>query len=85
MFIYLLQVPVKIILLLNNKNDLPVFNNLNPSLVSVPYYAFIGSYVATIIAFDPVYNILIQNYSINSQPTNPDTNKPYFRIDTVNG
>ncbi len=51
----------------------------------VPYFSFIGSLITTVIAFDPVALVLIQNYSIISQPINLNTNKPYFRIDNSYG
>jgi hypothetical protein len=64
---------------------LPVFNNLNSNLSYVPYYGFIGSYITTITAFDPLKLTLINNYEIVSQPINLNTNKPYFSIDKSSG
>jgi hypothetical protein len=74
-----------LVLLSNSNSEQPIFNNLNPDKVSVPYYAYIGAYIATIIAYDPLDKTLIQNYSIVSQPLNPNTNKPYFQIDYLSG
>jgi len=84
LFLYQL-VPVKLTLFLNIDNELPVFNNLNPTYVMVPYYAFMSSYITTVTAFDPINNLFIQNFSIKSQPINPNTAKPYFQIDSTNG
>jgi hypothetical protein len=44
-----------------------------------------SSYITTITAFDPINNLFIQNFSIKSQPINPNTAKPYFQIDSTNG
>ena len=62
-------------------NELPVFDNLNSFTSYVPYYGYIGCYVATIVSFDPVRLLLIQNYNIISQPVNLNTNQGYFMID----
>ena len=78
-------VPVKIILTYNSNTILPAFYNNEPSVLYVPYYAFIGSYIATMIAFDPVQRQLVNNYAIQTQPTNLNTMRPYFSIDTLNG
>ena len=69
-------------MILNEKNDLPIINDFNSGLIIVPYYAFIGSHVGSLVAFDQINNVLVQNYSITSQPMNPNTNKPYFQIET---
>jgi hypothetical protein len=45
-------------------------------------YLHIGSYLTTIVAFDPTYNILIENYAIRSQRSN---NIPYLNIDSKTG
>jgi hypothetical protein len=67
------------------QNSLPVFENLNSNFSFVPYYSFIGSYITSIVSFDPVSLRLIENYEIISQPINLNTNKPYFKIDRLNG
>lgn len=67
------------------QNNLPVFNNLNSDVSHVPYYGFIGNYITSIIAFDPLKLTLIENYEIVSQPINLNTNKPYFSIDKTSG
>lgn len=58
---------------------------MNSLVISVPYYAFIGSYIGSVIAYDQTNNNLVQNYSIVSQPVNPNTYKPYFQIESSLG
>ena len=80
------KVSGRIILTCNSVSSLlPVIVNNNPRVIYLPYYSYIGYYLASIIAYDPVKSILISNYDIISQPMNANTGKPYFSIDKLNG
>ena len=48
-------------------------------------YIHVGSYVTTVVAYDPVTLELIEDYSIVSQMTTPSSEKTYFKIDPRNG
>ena len=44
-----------------------------------------GSYVTTVVAYDPITATPIEDYSIVDQVTTPNSEKNYFKIDQQSG
>lgn len=68
-----------------NTKKAPIFVNPSVNLTIGSNFAHIGSYVTTVMAYDPDSMEFIENYSILSQKTNPVSNKQYFKIDSISG
>ena len=48
-------------------------------------YLHIGYYLTTVVAFDPTFNLLIENYAIRSQRANQMVIQPVLKIDSKTG
>jgi hypothetical protein len=61
-----------------------VFINEPNSMISLPSYSSIGSYISTIVAYDSIQQELIKSYSILSQPLYLNQQQ-FFKIDAQTG
>lgn len=78
-------VPFKLILIRESTLKPPEFIQNSINITNLSEYAHIGSYITTVIAFDPVSLQLIEKYSIISEDSYPRLFDRYFKIDSLTG